>query len=127
VLADQRNDEETELAELRTALDLRREVARLRPGNAEAAHRLVMAVERTGRALMDLDRHGEAEPYFAEMRELAERARTDDPFSGRALADFARAFENAADLALAPVPPSRPRCSPEAFRDTAQRGSTPTR
>jgi tetratricopeptide (TPR) repeat protein len=120
VLADQRNDEETELAELRTALDLRREVAQLRPGNAEAAHRLVMAVERTGRALMDLDRHGEAEPYFAEMRELAERARTDDPFSGRALADFARAFENAADLAARTGAPEQAAVFAEAFRDTAR-------
>ena len=120
VLADKRGDAETELSELRIALDLRRKVVDHLPDDAEAAHRLVMAIERTGRALMDLRRHGDAEPYFEEMRSLAEAATTDDPFSGRALADFARAFENAADLATKTGNPAQAAIYAEAFRETAQ-------
>ena len=120
VLADKRGDAETELTQLRTALDLRRQVAAARPNSAEAAHRLVMAVERTGRALMDLRRHDDAEPLFDEMRALAEAAKTDDPFSGRALADFARAFENAADLATTTGNPAQAETYATAFKNTAK-------
>lgn len=120
VLADKDGNAEEELAQLQTALDFRRQAAAILTQNAEAQHRLVMAVERTGRALMDLRRHDEAAPYFEEMRTLAETARTQDPFSGRALADFSRAFENAADLALKTGNNTQAAAYAKAFRDTAQ-------
>ncbi len=119
VLEDQLNNEEDELSRLWTALELRRRVATLLPRDAEAAHRLVMGIERVGRALMDLGRHDEASVMFEEMRALAEAARDDDPFSGRVLADFARAFENAADLAIKTGAPAQGAVYAEAFRDTA--------
>lgn len=120
VLADKRGDAELELAELVLALESRRAVVERIPENAEARHRVVMAVERVGRALMDLRRHDEAAPYFDEMRALAEAARTDDPYSGRALADFTRAFENAADLALKTGNAVQAAVYAVAFRDTAE-------
>ena len=120
VLADKRGDAKTELAELQTSLSLRRRIIAAIPENAEAQHRLIMAIERTGRAHMDLRRFDDARPYFEEMRTLAERARTADPFSGRALADFTRAFENAADLALKAGNAEQARAYAVAFLDSAQ-------
>ena len=100
VLNDHRGLKQEELVAHLEALTLRRRVTELDPENTDARRRLVMSNERVGRALMALDRLDEAEPYFETMRALAEAETDADPFSGRALDDLARSFENAGDLAV---------------------------
>ncbi|USN99147.1 MAG: protein kinase [Phycisphaeraceae bacterium] len=100
VLAGQRSLKDRELDELSGALELRRRVVQLLPDDDDAARRLVVGEERVGRAYMSLDRYDEAEAHFMAMRTLAEAASKNDPFSGRALSDLARSFEEAADLAI---------------------------
>ncbi len=91
--------EEDRLGAFQRCLELRRRVVELAPDDDDARRRLVMAHERVGRALMNLDRNDEAQAQYAEMQTLAREAAADDPFSGRAFSDLARAFENASDLA----------------------------
>jgi serine/threonine protein kinase/tetratricopeptide (TPR) repeat protein len=105
-----------------SVIDLREPIAGSPDADRENTRLLMAAHERRGRERVKIGAFDAAQDDFDRVRELGERRLADNPFSGRAFEDLARAYESAGDLWYATGELDRALAAYERFVERARRG-----